>query len=68
MGKLDPILLTIVSELFINLSAGWLGAAFIVPVTSQASKKVNLRLLTINILSAIFSLTLAFKLSKLAGQ
>jgi len=37
------------SDLLINLSAGWFGAAFIIPLSEQ-KPKVNLNILTGNIL------------------
>lgn len=62
---IDPVWLTVFSELFVNLSAGWFGAAVIVPVVSEKPRSVNLWLLIANTLSAIFSLVIAFKLRKL---
>ena len=46
------------ADLFVNLSAGWFGAAFIIPL---ASKKPKLRpwLLLINILFGIIALSLS---------
>lgn len=50
--------LSVLSDLFVNLAAGWLGAALIVPMATTKFK-VNLRLLIINILCGILSLVIA---------
>jgi len=42
------------SELFINLSAGWFGAALILPMTTK-SPKMNKILLTGNVLCGILA-------------
>jgi hypothetical protein len=43
--KIDSLLFGVVSDLLINLSAGWFGAAFIVPAFSDRPLSVNLALL-----------------------
>lgn len=63
----DPVWWVTLSELFINLSAGWFGTAFIVPLSTKLPKRVNVLLLTINIGLGIFFLIVSFKLKKLAG-
>lgn len=63
----DRLWLLIISDLFVNLAAGWLGAVFIVPVTSKRPIKVKVGLLTTNLMFAIFSLIAAFELRKLGG-
>lgn len=63
MVKLDPVLLLILSDLFVNLSAAWFGAAFIVPI-SLRRKKVKLGVLLLNILFAIISLIVAYILRR----
>lgn len=65
MLRLDPLFLTIVSDLFVNLSAGWFGAAFIVPV---ASKKPKLKwwVLLLNISFGIISLVNAYLIKNIA--
>jgi len=54
------------SDLSVNLSAGWLGVAFIVPNFSGIRSSFNFLVLTGDILLAIFFLVVAFKLKKLA--
>lgn len=49
---------SVVSDLMVNLSAGWFGAAFILPMTTKKFK-INWRLLTINILCGILALLAA---------
>jgi hypothetical protein len=56
----DNVLLQTTADLFINLSAGWFGIAFIVP----KKKKVHLRVLTVNILYGIFCLVVSFFIRK----
>lgn len=63
--KIDPVLAIVFSDLFVNLSAGWLGAAFIVPVISKPPRKISFSLLTINISLAMLSLLIAYVLRKL---
>jgi len=57
----------ILSDLFINLAAGWFGAAFIVPATAKPSRRVSLWFLTSNMVFSTLFLVLAFKLRKLGG-
>ena len=46
------------SDLFVNLSAGWFGAAFIVPLASKRSK-LKIWLLLVNLLFGIITLLAA---------
>jgi len=55
-------LLATFSELFVNLSAGWLGAAIIVVQVVSRNKKLNRNLLTFNIINGILALFLSFLL------
>lgn len=64
---MDPSWFLILSDLFINLAAGWLGVVLIVPITSKKSRKIKLVVLTTNMLFAIFSLVAAYELKKLGG-
>ena len=66
--KLDPLLLTISSELFVNLSAGWFGAILIVPNFASRESPYNLAILTGDILAGISSLVVAFRLRKLSKE
>ncbi len=50
------------ADWLINLSAGWSAAGLAVIVTSREFRKINLWLLTSNLLFAILSLVLAVKL------
>lgn len=54
----------IVSDLFVNLSAGWFGAAFILPAVSENLVKIDFRILTGDIILGILSLVLARALRK----
>ncbi len=67
MNPVDPTWWTLLSELSVNIAAGWLGAAFIVPVTSKESPTVNLLMLTTDLVFAILFLVLAFQLRKITG-
>ncbi len=62
--KFDPLLLSTISDLFTNLSAGWFGAAIIIPVNTKNIGKVRYTVLLINLLFAIFSLVGAYILKK----
>jgi hypothetical protein len=52
------IWLQAISELFINLSAGWFGAAIIFPITSN-KRKIKKLALILNIFFGIFALVIA---------
>lgn len=58
----DAVWLQIISELCVNLSAGWIGAAVVIPVTSKLDRRVNLGLLTMNLVAATLFLVAAFEL------
>lgn len=54
---------SVFSDLFINLSAGWLGSVFIIYFAgTRVSEKARLRSLTINLPFAILSLVVALVL------
>lgn len=55
---IDRILLITFSDLLINLSAGWIGAAFIVPIAVKSRKK-RFWALFINIVFGIVALGFA---------
>ena len=65
MEKFDQILLSILSDLFVNLAAGWFGAVIIISPTLRLFRRANLIILTADITFAIVSLTFAFTLRKL---
>ena len=54
-----------VSDLFINLSAGWFGAVFIVPVFSDSSLIFSLPVLTGDFIMGILFLVSAIELRKI---
>lgn len=58
----DPILLNLLAELLVNLSAGFYGAAFIVPLQRKRPTKLNLKLLTVNVSLGTLILALAYLL------
>ncbi|EKE06422.1 MAG: hypothetical protein ACD_19C00014G0036 [uncultured bacterium] len=51
----------LVSDLFVNMAAGWFGAVFIVPAFSSITIQ-SVPLLTIDLMLGILFLRLAFKL------
>lgn len=55
----ETILLTAFSDLLLNLSAGWFGAAFIIPITIVKGKKRRFWTLFINIVLGIVALSVA---------
>lgn len=40
MSQFNQITLQSISDLFINLSAGWFGAAFIIPISTRKIKSI----------------------------
>lgn len=64
MGVIDKTLLSVLSDLFVNLAAGWLGAAFIAPNFSRKKGLEKFIILTSDIMLAIFCLGVGFILKK----
>jgi len=60
----DPIFLSVVADFFINLAAGWFAASIVFSPIIRPGKRFNFWVLTVNIMSAILSLIVAFKLRK----
>ena len=56
------LFLQILSELSVNLSAGWFGSIFIVPNFLRARGKKRIALLTLNFLWGIVALMTAYAL------
>jgi hypothetical protein len=52
----------ILSELLVNLAAGWYGAAVIIPFSSGEPITVNLNVLTANIIFGTVCIIIAYKL------
>ena len=61
---IDPILLEIISGIFADLAAGFIGVAVIVPIFSLDSTTFNLTALTVDIFSSILFLLLAYQIKK----
>lgn len=66
--KIEPALLVILSELLVDLAAGWFGAVFIVPNFTKIRSPFNLAILTGGILAGILSLAIAFRLRKFSKE
>ena len=64
---MDPFWFVIISNLFVNLSAGWFAAALIIPATSKKKLKLNFWLFTTDLLFGIICLVIAFYLGKIGG-
>lgn len=62
MSQFNQVTLQSISDLFINLSAGWFGAAFIIPVSTRKIKSIPFGLLILNLCFAIIFLITAIKL------
>lgn len=62
---MDPNLAGVISELLVNLSAGWFAAALIVPLQAKKPKSIGFRLLTTNVGLGILALIIAFTIRKL---
>ncbi len=57
--KIDTLFLLAASDWFINISAGWFGATFIISALAKPPKRINLVWLTMDIVFAIFSFAIA---------
>lgn len=53
-------LIHILSDLFVNLSAGWFGAALIISIYTKGSEKIDLFALSFNLFFGILSLIAAY--------
>lgn len=62
MKKVSPVFLLTISDIFTNLSAGWFGAAFILPAFSERPLLVNVPLLIMDLFSGIVFGTIAVKI------
>lgn len=56
------------SDLCINLSAGWFGAMFIVPTLSEKPLQTNIPLLIFDLVLGIVFLVISYKLRRLARK
>lgn len=65
MLKREQSWLSVLSELLVNLAAGWFGAAVIVPQSFENFSQVSLIVLLVNVGFGMFSLVIAYKLRKL---
>ncbi len=64
---MDKIALGVLADLLINLAAGWIGVAVILPIglkELKRFKKMDWRVLTLDIFCAIFSLLASYLLRK----
>lgn len=64
MKKIDLLWLTLVSEILVNLSAGWIAIGLAVPFAVDKDIFTRFALLTGNLGFAILSLVGAYKLRK----
>lgn len=65
MRKINPQLSLTIADVFINLSAGWFGAAIILPAFSEKSFTFNLPILLFDITFGILSFVIAFRLRQI---
>ena len=65
--RIDPVWVQIVSDLFVNLAAGWLGVVLIVAPRAKMSKHIDWLVLTADMVVGIVSLVVAFGLKKWGG-
>ena len=63
MIRIEPVFAGVLSDLFVNLAAGWLGIVFIVPNFSKVSGRRKWFVLMTDLLFAIvcFELALIFR-------
>ena len=55
------VMYTIIGDLAVNLSAGWLGGLIIIPVKSGKPLKYKVRSLILNLVVIVFLLITAYK-------
>jgi hypothetical protein len=60
--SIDSALLTSLGDVFLNLSAGWFGAAVIFPGTGSRSPHANILFVVMNLVSGIAALAIGYKL------
>lgn len=68
MKKINKTVLLTASDVFVNLSAGWFGAAFIVPTFSGAKLSFSFAILITDLIFGIFSFAVAYMLRKRGGK
>lgn len=67
MVRVDPVWWATISDLLVNLSAGWFGAIVVLPIVFPFHKKVNVSLLIFDAAVGIVSLLFAVQLRRAAG-
>lgn len=60
----DPALSLSLSELFINLSAGWFGAAIIIPFSTEGMLQIHFVFLTVDIVLGILCFVIGYQLKR----
>lgn len=61
---MDTVLLSTISDLLVNLAAGWFGSIFVIVIYPQKRMKKKQLILTANLGAAILSLVVAYILRK----
>lgn len=61
---MDPAFASVIADLLINLSAGWFGAAVIIPINTRQTGKIRFAYLIANLVLATLSLLTAYTLRK----
>lgn len=64
MNMINNNLIHILSDLFVNLSAGWIGVAVVIPLQRSKNERFDWIALIINLGFSILSLAVAFYLVK----
>lgn len=59
---IESSLLSAISDVFLNLSAGWFGAAIIIPGTYSRSTRVNTLYVVMNLSFGLAALAFGYKL------
>jgi hypothetical protein len=59
---MNPLFLVALGDVFLNLAAGWFGAAVIIPGTHARSPRMNLVYIGMNILFGIIALVIGYQL------
>ena len=66
--KKNPVLYLTISDVFANLSAGWFGAALIVPTFSNAPLSFDFSILITDVFFGIVCFMIAYYFKKSGGK
>ena len=68
MHKINPLILFTIADVLVNLSAGWFGAATILPAFSEKPAILNLPILITDLIFGTVCFVTAYRLRKRGGK